>query len=193
LLAGAVGRAPAAWLPHRTVRPEIRPLARVQGRLSPQSFGYPAALQRIRRVGQSGRSFSTGTHCEFPMPLKTVFSTEIQHLSILNEHGKFDAKLGKDLIPDEDLVKLYEHMSICRHLDEIAFKLQRSGRMGTYPQNKGQEAAALGSGYAANERRRLPRPCYRENAALFYARPPRCTTSSSTGWATSAATRSPKA
>jgi TPP-dependent pyruvate/acetoin dehydrogenase alpha subunit len=38
----------------------------------------------------------------------------------------------------------YEQMWICRQLDEIAFKLQRSGRMGTYPQNKGQEANAAG-------------------------------------------------
>jgi pyruvate dehydrogenase E1 component alpha subunit len=101
------------------------------------------------------------------MPLKTVFSTEIQHLSILDEHGKFDAKLGKDLIPDQDLVTLYEHMSICRHLDEVAFKLQRSGRMGTYPQNMGQEATSLGAAYALDSKDWLV-PCYRENCGLFY-------------------------
>mgnify|MGYP000001559568 CR=1 FL=1 len=58
-------------------------------------------------------------------------------------------------------------MSICRHLDEVAFKLQRSGRMGTYPQNKGQEACAIGSGMAAVKGRDFLCPCYRENAALF--------------------------
>ena len=55
----------------------------------------------------------------------------------------------------------------CRTLDEIAFKLQRSGRMYTYPQNKGQEAAAVGSGFAMRKGVDWLVPCYRENAALF--------------------------
>ncbi len=79
------------------------------------------------------------------MPIKSIFQTEIKHTSILDEKGKFDAKLGKDLIPNDDLVRLYEHMLTCRVLDEVAFKLQRSGRMGTYPQNMGQEATSLGA------------------------------------------------
>jgi pyruvate dehydrogenase E1 component alpha subunit len=49
----------------------------------------------------------------------------------------------------------------------MAFKLQRSGRMHTYPQNKGQEAAALGSGFALRKGIDFLVPCYRENAALF--------------------------
>ncbi len=101
------------------------------------------------------------------MPVKTVFTAEINHLSILNEHGKFDAKLGKDVIPDHDLVTLYEHMVLCRYLDEVAFKLQRSGRMGTYPQNMGQEATSLGAAYALESTDWLV-PCYRENCGLFY-------------------------
>ena len=52
-------------------------------------------------------------------------------------------------------------------MDEIAFKLQRSGRMGTYPQNKGQEAAAIGAAYAGIVGTDYLVPCYRENAALF--------------------------
>ncbi|MHC4082931.1 MAG: pyruvate dehydrogenase (acetyl-transferring) E1 component subunit alpha, partial [Planctomycetota bacterium] len=63
------------------------------------------------------------------MPIRTVFDTSIEHVSILDEHGHFDEKLGKGLIPDEDVVALYEHMGVCRHFDEVAFKLQRSGRM----------------------------------------------------------------
>ena len=101
------------------------------------------------------------------MPVKTVFKTSIEHVSILDEHGNFDAKLGKGLIPDADAVKLYEHMAICRHLDEVAFKLQRSGRMGTYPQNMGQEATSLGAAYALRKDDWLV-TCYRENAGLFW-------------------------
>jgi pyruvate dehydrogenase E1 component alpha subunit len=100
------------------------------------------------------------------MPAKTVLQAKIRHISILDEQGNFDAKLGKGLIPDEDAVKLYEHMVIYRHFDEIAFKLQRSGRMGTYPENRGQEAAALGAAYTLRGDDWLV-TCNRENAGLF--------------------------
>jgi pyruvate dehydrogenase E1 component alpha subunit len=58
-------------------------------------------------------------------------------------------------------------MAACRHLDEVAFKLQRSGRMGTYPQNMGQEAASLGASYVLNKDDWLV-TCYRENCGLFW-------------------------
>ncbi len=101
------------------------------------------------------------------MPKKVVYEASIEHLQILDEDGKLDAKLAKDTITDEQVVYLYEQMSICRQFDEIAFKLQRSGRMGTYPQNKGQEANAVGAGLALQKGKDWLVPCYRENAALF--------------------------
>jgi len=101
------------------------------------------------------------------MPLKTVYKATIEHLQILDEDGVLDTKLAKDTLTDEEVRDLYEKMVIYRHFDEVAFKLQRSGRMGTYPQNKGQEAAALGSGFAARKGVDWIVPCYRENAALF--------------------------
>ncbi len=101
------------------------------------------------------------------MPTHTVYKAQIEHLQILDENGKLDEKLAKDTLTDDDVLFLYEQMNIGRQLDEIAFKLQRSGRMGTYPQNKGQEAAALGSGFAAKRGTDFLVPCYRENAALF--------------------------
>lgn len=101
------------------------------------------------------------------MPVKPVLQAQIDHVSILDERGNFDAKLGKGLIPDADAVRLYEHMCICRHLDEVAFKLQRSGRMGTYPENRGQEAASMGAVYALRKDDWLV-PCYRENPGLFW-------------------------
>jgi pyruvate dehydrogenase E1 component alpha subunit len=101
------------------------------------------------------------------MPIKTVYKAQVDFLQILDEHGHLDEKLAKDTLSDEDVVYLYEQMTIGRTLDEIAFKLQRSGRMGTYPQNKGQEAAAAGSGWAAKKGVDYLVPCYRENLALF--------------------------
>ena len=41
------------------------------------------------------------------MPITTAFSTEIPRISILDEKANFDEKLGKGLIPNADLVKLY--------------------------------------------------------------------------------------
>ena len=79
------------------------------------------------------------------MPVDCAFEISIERVSILDEHGVFDESLGEGLIPNADVVKLYRHMTLCRHFDEIAFKLQRSGRMGTYPENRGQEATSLGA------------------------------------------------
>ncbi len=105
------------------------------------------------------------------MPVTTAYEAKIEHLSILDEHGNFDADLGapggKPILTDEEVTYLYEQMSICRKLDETAFKLQRSGRMGTYPQNKGQEANAVGSALAMKKGNDWVVPCYRENAAMF--------------------------
>ncbi len=101
------------------------------------------------------------------MPVKTVYTAKVEFLSILDEKGVLDEKLGKDTLSDDEVAHLYEFMVTCRQLDEVAFKLQRSGRMGTYPQNKGQEAAAVGVGHAAKNGVDFLVPCYRENAALF--------------------------
>ena len=106
------------------------------------------------------------------MPLKIAYTAQIEHLQIMDEEGRVDERLartadGRPLLADEEILELYQFMCKCRALDEIAFKLQRSGRMGTYPQNKGQEAAAIGSGYAAKRGVDFLVPCYRENAALW--------------------------
>jgi pyruvate dehydrogenase E1 component alpha subunit len=101
------------------------------------------------------------------MPITTAYETKIEHISILDEKGNFDEKLGKGLIPDADLVKLYEAMSSCRQLDQVAFRLQRSGRMGTYPQNMGQEATSLGAAYVLRKDDWMV-TCYRENCGLFW-------------------------
>ncbi|HBS28879.1 MAG TPA: pyruvate dehydrogenase (acetyl-transferring) E1 component subunit alpha [Phycisphaerales bacterium] len=98
-----------------------------------------------------------------------VYEARIEHVQILDEQGNLDAEQAKGTLTDAEVVELYEWMTICRHYDEIAFKLQRSGRMGTYPQNKGQEAGPAGAGLAI--RKSSPDnwlvPCYRENIALF--------------------------
>lgn len=101
------------------------------------------------------------------MPRKSVYKAEIEYLQVMDEHGVIDAAQSRNTLSDEEILELFKFMQQCRQLDEIAFKLQRSGRMGTYPQNKGQEAAAIGTAYAAKKGQDFLVPCYRENAALF--------------------------
>ncbi len=105
------------------------------------------------------------------MPKRIVYTAQIEYLQLLDEHGKLDEKLAPKGDPsrltDEQALFLFERMIDYRTLDEVAFKLQRSGRMYTYPQNKGQEAVALGVGAAMKKGSDYLVPCYRENAALF--------------------------
>jgi pyruvate dehydrogenase E1 component alpha subunit len=70
------------------------------------------------------------------MPIKTAYEAKVQHIQILDENGNFDEKLGKDLLTDADVKSLYEQMILSREFDEVAFKLQRTGRLGTFPQTR---------------------------------------------------------
>ncbi len=103
------------------------------------------------------------------MPKRLAYQGTVEYIQILDEEGRLDQALAKDTLSDDEAVFLYEQMVINRHLDEIAFKLQRSGRMGTYPQNKGQEAGPAGAGLAIKKAGpdNWIVPCYRENIALF--------------------------
>ena len=101
--------------------------------------------------------------------LKTVYQAEIKYLQIMDEEGRLNEELAadvRDVLTDERLVEMYRDMLVARELDEAAFKLQRSGRMGTYPQNKGQEAVAFGAAASLKKTDHIV-PAYRENAALF--------------------------
>ena len=105
------------------------------------------------------------------MPLKTVYTAEIKRLEILDVEGRLDEELAadtRDVLTDEKVAELYEEMLVARELDDAAYRLQRSGRMGTFPQNKGQEAAALGAAVALKKGHDHITPAYRENIALFH-------------------------
>ena len=101
------------------------------------------------------------------MPRKTVYRAEIEYLQILDENGRLDDALAEGTLADDEVVSLYEQMIVCREFDEAAFKLQRSGRMGTFPQNKGHEALAMGAAKALRRGIDYIVPYYRENPALF--------------------------
>ncbi|HEY8666270.1 MAG TPA: pyruvate dehydrogenase (acetyl-transferring) E1 component subunit alpha, partial [Tepidisphaeraceae bacterium] len=100
------------------------------------------------------------------MARRTVYQAEIEFLQMLDESGRLDPEETPEL-SDEEARSLYEQMVLCREFDEQAFKLQRSGRMGTFPQNKGEEAVALGAAKALTKGVDHIVPYYRENPALF--------------------------
>jgi pyruvate dehydrogenase E1 component alpha subunit len=100
------------------------------------------------------------------MPESTVYQVRITRLSILDEHGGFDEALGKDLLQPDQVLACYRWMVLSRRLDETAVALQREGRMGTYAECRGQEAAAVGSAFALEKRDWLF-PAYRENGAYL--------------------------
>jgi pyruvate dehydrogenase E1 component alpha subunit len=69
-------------------------------------------------------------------------------------------------LPEDLLLKMYRYLVQGRHYDEKALKLQRGGRMGTYPPISGEEAIQVGSALAMEEQDWMV-PSYRELAAMM--------------------------
>ena len=85
------------------------------------------------------------------MPQETIASFTIQRLSVLDEQGNLDGDLDPNL-EDRELVRLYEAMTLAREADQRMLKLQRQGRLGTFPPCTGQEAAVCAPVLAMKER-----------------------------------------
>ncbi len=81
------------------------------------------------------------------MPITQLAQYSISKLQILDEQGKPDAELEPDL-GQEQLCQLYESMVLARQADQRMLKLQRQGRLGTFPPCSGQEAASCGAAFA---------------------------------------------
>lgn len=81
------------------------------------------------------------------MPKKQVVKFSVPYLQILDENGAVDAKLEPALEP-EHLLRMYRWMRLARELDERMLKLQRQGRLGTFPPNTGQEAVSTAAALA---------------------------------------------
>jgi hypothetical protein len=70
-------------------------------------------------------------------------------------------------LDDDALLEAYRLMLLSRQVDERAFSLQRQGRLGTFSQASGQEAAIVGSAMALDPSRDWVVPQYRELAAMI--------------------------
>jgi pyruvate dehydrogenase E1 component alpha subunit len=89
-----------------------------------------------------------------------IESFQVKRLEILDEKGNVDESLMPSL-SDSDIRKIYELLLLARTFDQHSLKLQREGRIGTYPSILGQEASQIGSAYAI-EKSDWVFPTYRE-------------------------------
>jgi pyruvate dehydrogenase E1 component alpha subunit len=62
-------------------------------------------------------------------------------MQILDDEGNLLDKKLEPKISEEDLTKLYKAMVLARQVDDRLLKMQRQGRIGTFPPATGQEAA----------------------------------------------------
>lgn len=79
------------------------------------------------------------------MPRKPIeLPIQVEYMSILDETGEVDKELEPKLEAAQ-LKDMYRWMLFARRVDERLLKLQRQGRIGTFPQATGHEAISLGS------------------------------------------------
>lgn len=98
--------------------------------------------------------------------MKIVEQFEIPYYQYLNEESQLvDEKppLAED---DAALLQLYRLMVLVRTIDNKAIALQRTGKLGTYPSTRGQEAVFVGVGHAM-EKKDIYVPYYRDMGTLI--------------------------
>jgi len=84
------------------------------------------------------------------MPREPIAKFTVEYLQILDDQGELDAKLDPGL-SEEEAVTMYRWMRLARELDERMLKLQRQGRLGTFPPNTGQEAISIPAALAMQD------------------------------------------
>jgi pyruvate dehydrogenase E1 component alpha subunit len=94
-----------------------------------------------------------------------VYEAVTERLEILDTKGQIDRELMPDLTLDQ-VRGLYRNMVLMRAFDDKALKLQRQGRMGTWPPIRGQEAVQAGAALAMNENDWLI-PAFREHGVML--------------------------
>jgi pyruvate dehydrogenase E1 component alpha subunit len=98
------------------------------------------------------------------MPRTRVYEAVTERLDVLDVEGRVDSELMPSL-PDDQIRELYRNMVQMRAFDEKALKMQRQGRMGTWPPLRGQEAVQAGVAMAMSETDWLI-PAFREHGVM---------------------------
>jgi len=99
------------------------------------------------------------------MPRTQVYNAVTERLEILDHAGVVDEDLMPELAPGV-IREIYRDMVRMRAMDDKALKLQRQGRMGTWPPIKGQEAIQTGVAHAMDEADWLL-PAFREHGIML--------------------------
>jgi 2-oxoisovalerate dehydrogenase E1 component alpha subunit len=97
--------------------------------------------------------------------VKIVAQFEIPFYQYLNEQSQLSTDAPAFAKDSAHLIRIYQQMVLSRVFDTKAIALQRTGKMGTYPSTRGQEAVFVGIGDA------VPKddifvPYYRDIATL---------------------------
>ncbi|UNK70992.1 thiamine pyrophosphate-dependent dehydrogenase E1 component subunit alpha [Microbacterium sp. H1-D42] len=97
-------------------------------------------------------------------------STETPLVRVLEADGRYAPSAAAeqylpliDALSDAELEQFYRDMVVIRAIDTQATNLQRQGQLALWPPSRGQEAAQVGSAYAARRQDTLF-PSYREHA-----------------------------
>jgi pyruvate dehydrogenase E1 component alpha subunit len=98
------------------------------------------------------------------MPRTKVYEAVTERLEILDTEGQVDSDLMPEIDPSR-IRDFYRDMVLMRTFDSKALKLQRQGRMGTWPPIKGQEAIQAGVAHAMGENDWLI-PAFREHGIM---------------------------
>lgn len=99
------------------------------------------------------------------IPVKEIAKFKVDYLQVLDENGDLDSSISHGLSEDQ-IKEMYHLMTLARSFDDKLFKLQRSGKIGTYASVKGQEAAQVGSSFALSKSDWMV-PAFREAAAYL--------------------------
>jgi len=99
--------------------------------------------------------------------MTVVANFHIHHLNYLDAQGKLIRDdLPENLHDPRILVPLFKQMLAMRVFDDKAIRLQRTGKLGTFPPALGHEAAQIGIG-AVMQRGDVFAPSYREHGVAF--------------------------
>ena len=97
--------------------------------------------------------------------MKIIERFEIPYYQYLNEDSHLIETHNNELDPDS-LWDIYRLMTLVRTMDTKAIALQRTGKLGTYPSTRGQEAVFVGIGKAM-QKQDVFVPYYRDFGTLI--------------------------
>lgn len=98
--------------------------------------------------------------------MKVIDRFEVPYYQYLDEKSQLTDEFPALAEDKKELLNLYKLMVLVRMMDTKAIALQRTGKLGTYPSTRGQEAVFVGVGHAL-EKKDVFVPYYRDIGTLI--------------------------